>query len=140
MDEQNQTQFQKSKKLVDETLLNATIDENVQQIINKPQADPTGVDEKDKKFMEKVMKLINNGTIDLYKPETLMNKEVYDNLDEMAKGKADTNAVPLLADLRQMKKLYESGHQDSFQIQNLVHRVRLTKERLEKDCGDVYII
>lgn len=144
MDEQNKTQnqqqFTQGKKLVDESLMNQGIDENVQSMINQPQADPTGVDQADKDFMELVMKLIKDGTIDLYRPETLMNKEVYDRLDEMAKGKADTNAVPLLGELRNIKKLYELGDTDSYQIQNLIRRVRLTKERLEDECGDVYII
>ncbi|MFC1655955.1 hypothetical protein ACFL3C_03735 [Patescibacteria group bacterium] len=137
MDEQ---QFTQGKKLVDESLMNQGIDENVQQMINQPQADPTGVDDADKEFMKLVMKLIEDGAIDLYRPETLMNKEVYDSLDEANKGKADTNAVPLLGDIRNIKKLYEAGDRESYQIQNLIHRVRLTKERLENECGNVYII
>lgn len=144
MDEQNTTQTnqqsQKGQQLVDETLMNQGIDENVQQMINKPQSDPTGVNQADQEFMKLVMKLIEDGTIDLYRPETLMNKQVYDSLDEAAKGKADTNAVPLLGEIRNIKKLYEAGDRESYQIQNLIHRVRLTKERLEEECGDVYII
>ncbi len=133
-------QFTQGKKLVDESLMNQGIDENVQQMINKPQADPTGVDEADREFMQLVMKLIEDGTIDLYRPETLMNKEVYNSLDESKKGKADTNAIPLLGEIRNIKKLYDAGDRESYQIQNLIHRVRLTKERLEDECGNVYII
>ena len=137
MDEQNQqqkkTKFKDGKKLVDENLMNAAIEESVQQMINSPQTDPTGVDDKDMEFLENVMKFINDGTIDLYKAETLMNTEVYDKISEEAQTQADVNAIPLLGELRQIKKLYETGHKDSFQIQNLVHRVRLTKERLENE-------
>lgn len=143
MDEQKQTDkktFKEGKKLVDESLMNTAIEDNVQEMINKPQADPTGINDEDTQFITTVMELINNGTIDLYRPETLMNKEVYGELEETVQGKADLNAVPLLGDIRQIKKLYEAGDKESFQVQNLIHRVRLTKERLEEECGDVYII
>lgn len=140
MDEQNQVPSEESKKLVDDSLMNTPITSNVQQMINDPQDDPTGVDPKDQEFMENVMRLINDGTIDLFRAETLMNKAVYNGLSDEVKGKADTNAIPLLGELRNIKKLYESGSKGSFQIQNLINRVRLTKERLEEECGDVYII
>lgn len=148
MDEQNlmqnqkqkKTPFKQTKKLVDDSLMNKVVDENVQKMINKPQADPTGVEDKDKEFMETVIELIKNGTIDLYRAETLMNKEVYDKLDDKSKGTADINAIPLLGELRQIEMLYRTGNQESYQIQNLIHRVRLTKERIEEECGDVYII
>jgi hypothetical protein len=136
----NEQKFTQGKKLVDESLMNTPIDKNVQQMINQPQPDPTGINDEDIEFIKRVMELINNETIDLYRPETLMNREVYDKLDEMTKGKADVNAVPLLGEIRQIKKLYEMGDKESFQVQNLIHRVRMTKERLEEECGDVYII
>jgi len=131
---------EQSKKLVDEELMNKTLDENVQQMINKPQADPTGIGQEDREFIENVMKLINDGTIELHTPSTLMNKQVYEIIDEKCQGIADMNAVHLLADLRQIKKLYETEQKESYQIQNLIHKLRMTKERLEKECGDVYII
>ncbi|MBU1445751.1 hypothetical protein KKD70_00625 [Patescibacteria group bacterium] len=141
MDEQNaKTKFTKGKVLVDQDLINKSIDTNVQHMINKPQADPTGVEDKDANFMKLVVGYINEGKIDLHTPATLMNRPVYDKLDEKAQGKADFNAIALLNDLHQMKKLYDSGDHTSFQIQNLVQRVRLTKERLENECGDIYII
>jgi len=134
------TKFTKGKILVDQDMINKSVDENVQHMINKPQADPTGVEDEDVKFMDLVVKYINEGKIDLHTPATLMNMSVYEKANEKAQGKADFNAVSLLNDLRQLKKLYDAGDHTSFQIQNLVHRVRLTKERLEDECGDIYII
>ena len=141
MDEQNaKTKFTKGKILVDQDLINKSIDINVQHMINKPQADPTGVEDEDAKFMELVVKYINEGKIEIHTPSTLMNMAIYENASEKVQGKADFNAISLLNDLRQMKNLYDSGDHTSFQIQNLVQRVRLTKERLEDECGDIYII
>lgn len=129
-----------SKKLVDETLMTKGVDENVQEMINKPQMDPTGVDASDAEYLQAVIDLINKGRIDLHTPRTLMKDEIYEKLGDKEKGIADINAVSLLNDLRQMKKLYDSGDKESFQIQNLIHRVRFVKERIEKQCGDVYVI
>ena len=148
MDDQNtqsnstlqKTPFTEGKKLVDQSLVNAAIDDKTQIMINTPMKDDTGVDAKDQKFIKMVLNLVQEGKINLFVPETLLNKPVYEKLDYKAKGTADVNAVSLLADLRQIKKLKEQGYDESFQIQNLIHHVRITKERLEKECGDIYII
>lgn len=129
-----------TKKLIDDEEMHKSIDKNVQQMINKPQADPAGMSDENKKFLDHLMDLLKNETINLYRPETLMNHSVYDNLDEKTKGIADANALPLLGEIRQIKKLYESGNTETFQIKNLIERVRLYKERLEGKHGDIYII
>ncbi|MCD6109810.1 hypothetical protein J7J83_03570 [bacterium] len=128
------------KVLVDKTLITKGVENNVQKMINKPQTDPTGVNATDAQYIQTVISLINEGKIDLHTPSTLMKNEIYHNIDDKAKGLADINAVTLLNDLRQMKKLYDLGNTQSFQIQNLINRIRNTKERIEKTCGDVYII
>ena len=132
--------FTEGKKLVDQSLVNTAIDNKTQAMINTPMKDDTGVDAKDQEFIKMVLQMIQEGKINLFTPETLLNKPVYEKLDYKAKGTADVNAVSLLADLRQIKKLKEQGYEESFQIQNLIHHVRTTKERLEKECGDIYII
>lgn len=145
MDEQNtqqikKTPFTEGKRLVDQTLVNSQINEKTQEMINTPMVDDTGVDEKDQAFIEMVLKMVEEGKINLFTPETLLNRPVYEKLDYKAQGTADVNAISLLADLRQIKKLKEQGFDKSYQIQNLIHHVRVTKERLEKECGDIYII
>ena len=109
-----------SKVLVDQSLITKGVDQNVQKMINKPQMDPTGVDASDAQYLEAIIKLVEDGRIDLHTPRTLMKNEIYENLDDKRKGIADINAVSLLNDLRQMKKLYDTGDKESFQIQNLI--------------------
>ncbi|MFC1810444.1 hypothetical protein ACFLZH_02995 [Patescibacteria group bacterium] len=128
------------KQLVDQTLVNKGVDEYVQDMINKPQIDPTGIDDTDLEFMKKVIALVENKTIDVHTPETLLNKKVYDGLEESAQGKADLNGVNLLNEIRQIKILWDKGDRDSFQIQNLIQRMRHTKQRVEKEIGNCYII
>jgi hypothetical protein len=129
-----------TKKLIDRDEMHQSVDQNVQTMINKPQVDPSGLSEENEKFLRHVMTLIEEEKIDLFRPETLMNHEIYDDLEEEKKGIADTNALPLLGEIRQIKKLYETGSEKTFQMKNLIERVRLYKERIENKCGDVYII
>ena len=70
----------------------------------------------------------------------MINQEVYNKLSEKIQGETDMNAVSLLARLSDIKGLHDTGQTNSYQMQNLVEQVRLTKERLEKDAGDVFII
>ena len=50
------------------------------------------------------------------------------------------NAVNLLARLREIKSLYDLNRIDSYQMKNLVEYVRLAKEMLENEAGDIFII
>lgn len=115
-------------------------DEATQKALNTPLSDPTGVDGKDKEFLQLVSGLVGDGKIDLYKPETLINKEVYEGLSDELKGKTDLEAMNLLSALRELMDLHENGFTETYQAQNLVKRVRTTKERLEADNGDLFII
>ncbi len=131
---------EESKKLVDETLMNQGVDQYVQQMINKPQIDPTGIDDTDMEFMEKVIKMVESEIIHLYVPSSLINEPVYKKLDEQTQGRVDLNAVNLLSEIRQIKTLWDAGDRDSFQIQNLIYRMRHTKQIIEKEIGDCFII
>jgi hypothetical protein len=114
-------------------------DEKTQQELNTPLAG-SGVVQKNQEFLDLVLKLIKDGKIDLYKPETLINHEVYDKLDEAKQGKVDLEAMNLLSAVREIKGLYDAEYQDTYQMQNLVDRVRNTKERLEEEGGNLFII
>ena len=115
-------------------------DEKTQEELNAPLSDPTGIDAENTEFMELVVSFINKGKIDLYKPDTLINHEFYDTLLPEKQGKADFEAVNLVASLREIKGLYDAGFKNSYQMQNLLHRIRNTKERIEEKSGDIFII
>mgnify|MGYP001609122043 CR=1 FL=1 len=117
-----------------------TIDADAQKRLNTPLAHPTGLDPKDKEFLEMLMKMVSEGKIEIYKPSSLINHAVYDTLPLEIRAKADLEAMNLIGSVRDIKDLYDNGFRDSFQIQNLVSMLRLEKDRFEKEGGDLFII
>lgn len=115
-------------------------DKETQDLLNKPLALSEGMDPKDREFLELIVRLVNEGKINLYGPSTMINNEVYDKLDFEKQGKADFEAVNLLSTVREIKGLYDAGYAETYQVSNLVHRLRDTKERLEIEGGDLFII
>ncbi|MFC1599584.1 hypothetical protein ACFL3T_00975 [Patescibacteria group bacterium] len=140
MDDQKPEIVKKPESLVNKDLMHEGVNEETQKMINTPETDPTGVDDTDAEYIGKVIRRVEDGRIDLHTPSTLLNLAVYDELGEEAKSAVDINGFNLLAEIRQIKKLWDLGDKDSFQIQNLVHRMRLTKQKVEKEYGDCYII
>lgn len=108
--------------------------------LNTPLKDSRGIDPKEKEFLEKLVSLINEGKINLFKADTIINSEIYNKLSEDKQGKTDLEALNLLAAIREIKGLYDAGFADTYQMENLVERLRVTKERLEEAGGDLFII
>ena len=52
----------------------------------------------------------------------------------------ELKAATLLASIREIKDLYGAGFGTSYQIQNLVHRLKENVEFIEEAGGDVFII
>jgi len=115
-------------------------DPQVQKELNTPLSDPTGASNENDKFLHLVISLVNDGKIELHTPSTLINKAVYDDLSEEKQGLADREAMNLLSAVREIKDLFDAGHKDTYQMQNLVERVRSTKERIEEKGGDLFVI
>ena len=141
-DDQNQKQLvtQSGEKLK-EALLSATdLPEDEQKKLNEPLKDPSGLNEANRAFLNDTISKIEKGQIDLHAPSSLINQEIYRGLPEQVQGETDLDAVTILARLREIKGLHDLGQTDSYQFENLVEQVRSTKERLEKDAGDVFII
>lgn len=138
--EKNVTQS-KYNPLFDPKTDNLPIDPQVQkETINEPKADPTGVNDQDQQFLQMLIAKIDSGEMHLYQPASIINQRVYATFDEKDQGRIDQNAVNLLAIIRQIKQLWDAGFRETFQIQNLVHQIRMTKERLEEHHGDIFII
>lgn len=115
----------------------------VQQMLNQPlrikprtyRADP-----KDKAFLKEIIARVEDGTVKLFTPSSLLNDEVYQRLSPELRAKADYDILLLLHKIRQIKQLYDQGARDSYQILNLVNSLRLTKESLESQQGDIFVI
>ena len=116
------------------------IDEKTQKELNIPLKTQKVADPTEKAFLENLVKLINEGKINLFRADTLINHLIYDKLPEDKQGKVDLEALNLLAAIREIKGLYDAGFVDTYQMENLVERLKSTKERLESAGGDLFII
>ena len=126
--------------LYDPATDDAHIADDVQERLNKPLTDSTGFDPDDEVFLNDVMAKFQSGQIQSHTPSSLLNEAVYEKLDDAKKGKADQNAFNILSTLRRIHDLWQALPEVTFQIQNEIHAIRLTKERLEEELGDVYIV
>lgn len=115
-------------------------DIETQQMLNKPLADPSGIDLEDQKFMDKILKMVDEGDIQLHVPSSIINQSVYDKLDGEKQNAIEVKAVTILASIRELKGLYDAGYGTSFQIQNLVERLHDNVETIEDAGGDIFII
>ncbi|MFA4891502.1 MAG: hypothetical protein WC604_04125 [Candidatus Gracilibacteria bacterium] len=141
-DDQNQKQLavHSGEKLKEALASAVTLPPEEQKKLNEPLKDPSGLNETNRTFLNDVIPKIEKGQIDLHAPSSLINQEVYQKLSEQVQGETDLSAVTLLARLGEIKGLHDLGQTDSYQFENLVEQVRSTKERVEKDAGDVFII
>lgn len=139
LNDDKQVQFD-GAKLKNALVSVSTLSPEEQKALNQPLKDPSGGGGSNQKFLSDVVAKINEGKINLFSPSSLLNQEVYQKLPEQIRGKIDMDAVNLLGKLRDMKGLYDLGQTDSYQMEYLVENVRLIKERIEAEAGDVFII
>ncbi len=118
----------------------AVISDEVQQMLNQPLKHDGDLDPKDEAFLAMLMEKVDQGEINLYRPSTLINYAVYDKLSPELQVKVEVDAFNLLATVRNIRALWNMGNRNTYQIENLTQKIRLTKERLEIVEGDVYII
>lgn len=126
--------------LYDPATDNLPIADNVQKMLNQPLEDPTGLDPADETFLNDVIAKFESGKIKPHSPSSLLNEPVYEKLDDAKKGKADQKAFNILATLRRIHDLWIAHPIVTFQIQNEIHTIRLIKENLEDELGDVFIV
>ncbi|MBP9717705.1 hypothetical protein KBD59_00190 [Candidatus Gracilibacteria bacterium] len=116
------------------------IDPETQKMLNTPVVNPQGISQEDEAFLNMVVAKVEAKEINLLMPSSLINMPIYEKLNELQQGKVDLDAFNLCSTLRTIYDLWTYYKQPTFQIENLVHSVRLTKESLEEISGDVYVI
>lgn len=111
-----------------------------QKRLSQPLVKQNGLSQEDEAFLNLVVSKVENGEINLLSPSTLINQTVYATLNEQQQGKVDFDSVNLASNLRDIYGLWKMTHVATYQIENMVRTVRLTKERFEGISGDVYVI
>ena len=115
-------------------------DEETQSMLNQPVQKSGGMGMEDLTFMNNVLALVDQGKIELYTPSSLINEAHYNTLSDEKKSKTDMEAMNLLNSIREMKDLKDANFAETYQMESLVNRIRLSKERLEEEGGDLFII
>jgi len=118
---------------------NAAIDSQTQSRINQPFSKAnSSLSAENKAFLENLIKRVESGEIELHTPSTIMNESVYEKLPNNKKTEADLFVNSTLFVIRQVYDFYRASHNtDSEMMQSMVQELRLKKETLEKDMGDV---
>ncbi len=124
--------------LYDPATDNAAIDPATQQMLNQPMK-AQAFSAEEEAFLNLLMAKIEDKTINLYSPSSLLNTPVYDALPTEAKGLADQNAFLLLTKVREIYNLMQISREATYQVKNLVDSLFQTKQRLEEH-GDIFII
>lgn len=116
------------------------IDPETQKLLNTPLEKAGGLDATDQGFLDNVLQQVEKGEIQLFTPSSLLKHKVYDSLPPEKKSIVDMQAFSTLAALREIVNLWNAYKTVTFQLQNLIHKVRLIKEKFEKEIGDVFVI
>lgn len=119
---------------------NNQIDPKTQQKLNSPLTKGGALSGENQAFLNLIIDKVEKKEINLLSPDSLINHSIYDALPEEKKGKVDFDAVNLASTLRNIYNLWMIDKNPTYQIENLLQQVRLTKERLEEISGDVYVI
>ena len=128
-----------------DTQIEATSDSLNKMMATPPSAD-SEFSKEEQEFIQIIFELLENGTIDLHKPASLINTSFYDKANEMSQGKADVTAVNFLSKIRELNDLRELSGQEvnyikpTYQAKYLVSMLKYNKETYEKAHGDMFII
>ncbi|EKD64276.1 MAG: hypothetical protein ACD_51C00028G0002 [uncultured bacterium] len=120
---------------------NMPISDEAQKVVNTPVEKPNGLGQDDLSLAEMIVKLVDEGKINLYRPSSLLNQDVYDKLDDAKKAKIDKMSFNMLTTVRDIYNFYKSPYSNnSYQFENMLQKFRILKEETEKECGDVYVL
>jgi hypothetical protein len=108
---------------------------DAQARINKPMEGK--MDDADRAFLNDVISKVDSEEVKLHEPQSLLNKDIYEGLPPESEQKVDMLLQTLLFSLRQIKSWHDAGEQENIQMANMIHDVRIKKENLENEVGDV---
>lgn len=117
----------------------AQISEEQQQKLNAPLKKEGGMSEESQKYLKEILELINKGEVDIGKPSSLINQDVYEKLAPEHKVKVEMIARVMISNLRQIKDLndhpvYETN---SDQMEDLLSFVKQEVANIEAIEGNV---
>ncbi len=103
------------------------------------QAIPGKMSDEHERFMLFLVKLVDEGAIDLYVTDTFLNPEVAETLSDEAREQVSLALLNIAAQARQIYDFYKSQKtpNESPHLQTMVEHIWQTKSKLEEEYGDV---
>jgi hypothetical protein len=92
-----------------------------------------------KRFAVTISTMLENGTLDVTKPETFLNQSVYDGLDQEWKAKTDMSMLNIATLLGHIYDFYKSKQTPDAcpQLATMIEQLWEMKQRIE-DHADVF--
>lgn len=92
-------------------------------------------------FAKTITSMLQTGTIDSSRPETILRRNIYDQLPFSIRGKVDFASVNILHQLRRVAEFYASKHtpDESPQLATMIEELWQMKARVEARYGDVFV-
>jgi flagellum-specific peptidoglycan hydrolase FlgJ len=115
------------------------VNSQTQRDINTPLADDgSKLSAEDEAFLKDIVEKVDNKQINPLTPSTILNQAIYDELSGEEQAKTDLFVQSSLFVIRKIYDYYKSEHtNDSYMMQNMIHELRVKKETLEQEIGDV---
>ena len=94
-----------------------------------------------KDFIDDLISKLQTGKINPLKPKTIVDKEIYDTLDEMDQGKVDIALRNIAMILMQLEDLKIAGEIKTKATMDLVEMLKMNVDRVETNLGkNIFII
>lgn len=111
--------------------------ESDQKDLGKPQG--TALADEHANFLQTVLKLIDDGKIDLVNPQSVFNQDVYEGLSDELKAKTDQTLPNIISLLERIMDLHSRPEEnESMEMKNLIETLWQAKQRIEEHA-DVFI-
>ncbi len=85
-------------------------------------------------FLKKVFELVDGNAVDLYNPQSLLNEDIYNSLDETWRDKSDLTLINVANQLRRIQEFRLSADtpDESPQLQAMIEELWQMKQRIEE--------
>lgn len=102
--------------------------------VEMTKSDPQPMPDTHNDFIQKILKLVEQGVIDPLKPETLVNDDAYNKLNDEWQAKVDLASVNMAHQLQLIIDFYKSRHtpNESAELQNLIDYLWEMKQRIKE--------
>jgi hypothetical protein len=98
------------------------------------------MDDEHNNFLKTILALIDSGTLDVYKPETFLKREIYDALDEQWRDKTDLALINIANHLQNIYlfRVSKQTPDESPILASMIEELWQMKQRIEQ-AHDVFI-